>query len=100
MSENKLAAVGDVMDKWPSKSPRQHFRTTSFMLLIASAAVWTGVLLDPQIGPLVLHVVGAFGVALAVMATAMGLGLLGFGIFMVGDRLMCWFRRASQWPEA
>jgi hypothetical protein len=63
------------------------------------AAVWFGVLVDPQIGLLAFYIVGAFGVALAVMIIAMGLGVLGFGIFAVGDRLTGWVRRASQWPE-
>jgi hypothetical protein len=83
----------------PGKGQRRQFGTRSLILLIALAAVWFGVLVDPQIGPLALYIVGAFGVALAVMAMAMGLGFLGFGIFAVGDRLAGWVRRASQWPE-
>ena len=83
----------------PGKGQRRQFGTRSLILLIALAAVWFGVLVDPQIGPLALYIVGAFGVALAVMAMAMSLGFLGFGIFAVGDRLVGWVRRASQWPE-
>ena len=75
------------------------FRPTRSILLITLGAVWFGLLVDPQIGPLVFHFVSAFGLGLTVMATAMGLGLLGFGIFAVGDRLAGWIRRASQWPQ-
>ena len=82
-----------------SGKARRQFRTRSLILLIALAAIWLGVLVDPQIGPLALLMMGAFGVALAVMAMAMGLGFLGFGIFAAGNRLAGWVRRASQWPE-
>jgi len=81
------------------RGQRQRFRTRSLILVIGLAVVWLGVLADPQIGPLTLYVVGAFGIALTLMAIAMGLGFLGFGIFAVGDWLVGWFRRALQWPE-
>jgi hypothetical protein len=80
-----------------AKGRRRQFRRMSLILLIALIAVWLGVLVDPQIGLLMVYVMGAFGVALTVMA--MGLGFLGFGIFAAGDRLAGWVRRASQWPE-
>jgi hypothetical protein len=83
----------------PDKGRRRTFRPRSFILLIALAAVWLDVLIDPHIGPLTLYIMGAFGLALAVMAVAMGLGFLGFGIFAVSTRLAGWVRRASQWPE-
>jgi hypothetical protein len=82
-----------------AKGRRRQFRRMSLILLIALIAVWLGVLVDPQIGLLMVYVMGAFGVALTVMAMAMGLGFLGFGIFAAGDRLAGWVRRASQWPE-
>jgi hypothetical protein len=98
MSEDKCAAVEDVL-KVRSVNGRRQFRTRSLVLLIILAAVWLIVLVDPHIGPLALYVVGAFGVALAVMAVAMGLGFLGFGIFAVSDWLVRWIHRTSQWPE-
>ena len=58
-----------------------------------------GVLLDPRVGPLVLLVVGAFGITLAVMGVAMGLGLLGFGLCSTCDRIVGWLLRASRWPD-
>jgi hypothetical protein len=99
MSGDKLPEVDNLRETRPGKRRRRPFRTRSLILLLTLAVVWFAVLVDPQIGPLALHVVGAFGIALAVMAAAMGLGFLGFGIFAVGDRLAGWFRRASQWPE-
>ena len=99
MSEDKLQLVENVSETRIGNQRRRPFRSRSLLLLLTLAVVWSAVLVDPQIGPLALYVVGAFGIALAVMATAMGLGFLGFGIFSVGDRLAGWFRRASQWPE-
>jgi hypothetical protein len=99
MSQDELPVVDNVRETQPGKQQRRPFRTRSLILLLTLAVVWFAVLVDPQIGPLALYVVGAFGIALAVMATAMGLGFLGFGIFAVGDRLAGWYRRVSQWPE-
>ena len=36
---------------------------------------------------------------LAVVATAMGLGLLGFGLCTAGERAIGWLRRTARWPE-
>ena len=78
---------------------RRQFRLRTVMLVIALAAVWMGVLLDPNVAPLVLVVLGAFGIGLGVMALAMGLGLLGFGLFAAGERTLGWLRRAVRWPD-
>jgi hypothetical protein len=69
------------------------------ILLVSLAAAWLIVLGDPHIARLLLFFVGAFGIALALIAAAMGLGLLGFGLFAAGDRLIGWLRRASRWPD-
>jgi hypothetical protein len=69
------------------------------MLVITLVAVWLGILLDPDVGPLLLLLSGAFGATLALMGLATGLGLLGFGLCSVCDRVLSWFRRASQWPD-
>jgi len=66
------------------------------MLLIAIAAVWMRVLLDPQISLLVLLLLGAFGITFAVIGVAMGLGLVGFGLCAACDWMVVWLRRASR----
>ena len=73
--------------------------TACAMMAVVLAAVWLGVLLDPQVGPLVAFLLGGFGVTLAVMGVAMGLGLLGFGLCAATDRLLGVIRRASHWPD-
>jgi hypothetical protein len=55
---------------------------------VALIAVWMRVLIDLQIARLVLIIVGGFGVALAMVRLPMGLGLLGFGRFTAGDRVV------------
>jgi hypothetical protein len=83
-----------------SKRRRWWFRgTRTTMMAVVLAAVWLGVLLDPQVGPLVAFLLGGFGVTLAVMGVAMGLGLLGFGLCAATDRLLGVIRRASRWPD-
>src|SRR5262249_20675139 len=79
---------------------RRQFRLRTLMLVIALAAVGMGLLLDPNIAPLTWLFLGAFGIALAVMALAMGLGLLGFGLCTVGDRFLGWLRRSARWPDS
>ena len=69
------------------------------MLVVALVSVWSWVLLDPFIGPLVLAVLAWVAGTLAVVGTAMGLGLLGFVLCTAGDRFIGWLRRAGSWPE-
>ena len=78
---------------------RRRFRTRTMLIAVVLAAVWLGVLLDPQVGPLVAFLLAGFGVSLAVMGVAMGLGLLGLGLFAAADRLLCVIRRASRRPD-
>jgi hypothetical protein len=83
-----------------SERPRSwQFRTRTMMMAIVLAAVWLEVLLDAQIGPLVVFLLVGFGVTLAVMGVAMGLGLLGFGLLTAADRLLGAIRRAARWPD-
>lgn len=93
-------------DKIPSgkqaRSPerrRRRFRTRTILLIAALVSAWSIVLVNPNIGPLVLFALGAFGMTLGVMGAAMGLGWLGFGLFAAGDRIIGWFRRGSTWPD-
>jgi hypothetical protein len=78
---------------------RRRFRRRIVLLAAALGAAWIGVLHGPQVGPLVLWVLGSLGITLAVMAAAMGLGLLGFGLFAAGGRVAGWLRRAARWPD-
>jgi hypothetical protein len=78
---------------------RRQFRTRTLMLVVFLAAVWMGVLLDPNLGPVVLMGLAAFGLAVGLMGTAMVLGILGFGLFAASERVMGWLRRASRWPD-
>jgi hypothetical protein len=78
---------------------RRQFRIRSMMLAIALVAAWMWVLLDPFVGPLVLAIVMWVGGTLAIVAGAMGLALLGFGLCTAGERMIGWLRRAASWPE-
>jgi hypothetical protein len=89
----------------PAKEPSspgqggRAYRRRMAVLGVFLAVVWLGVLVDPQVGPMVLFALGGFGAVLGVFVAAMGLGLLGFGLCAAGDRLVGWLRRGSRWPE-
>ena len=78
---------------------RRRFRMRSWILLIALVAIWAWVLMDREIGLWVLKGLAVVAATLLVMALAMGLGLLGFGIFGIGGRIVDWLRHASRWPD-
>jgi hypothetical protein len=81
-----------------SRKPlRSRWRTRS--LLIALLVVWLALLLDPSVGRMLWEAALGFGITLAVIALAMGLGLMGFGLFAVGDRFLAWLRAGSRWPD-
>ncbi len=69
------------------------------MLVVALVAVWLWILLDPVIGSLALQILAYYVATLVLVATAMGLGLVGFGLCTAGGRLIGWLRRRSSWPE-
>jgi len=91
--------VEEAKDARRSRLRQRQFQARSLMLVITLAVVWLGILLDPNVGPLLLLLSGAFAITLAVMGLAMGLGLLGFGLCSACDRAVGWLRRASQWPD-
>jgi hypothetical protein len=68
-------------------------------LLIAFLVIWAVLLLDPMVGRVLWNVALGFATTLAVLAMAIGLGLMGSGLFAVGDRLLTWLRACSQWPD-
>ena len=79
------------------KELRGRWRTRS--LLIAFLLIWLELLLDPTVGRMLWDVALGFGITLAVLALAMGLGLMGSGLFAVGDRVLSWLRAGSRWPD-
>ena len=79
------------------KPLRGRWRTRS--LLVALVVVWMGLLLDPTVGRMFWDAALGFGITLAVLALAMGLGLIGFGLFAVGDRVLAWLKAGSRWPD-
>jgi hypothetical protein len=99
MIDDKSSTVQEVDRKRQGRLRRGQFGLCRLMLVIAFVAIWVSVLFDQHIGPLVLLVLGTFGVVLAVMGMAMGLGLLGFGVYSACDRAVGWLHRASQWPD-
>jgi hypothetical protein len=76
---------------------RSRWRTRS--LLIAFLLIWLELLFDPTLGRMLWNAALGFGITLAVLALAMGLGLMGSGLFAVGDRLLAWMRAGSRWPD-
>jgi hypothetical protein len=69
------------------------------VLAVILGAVWIGLLLDPAIATLALGVVFALGLTAGVFLAAMGLGMIGSGVFAIGDRVFAWLRQGSRWPE-
>jgi hypothetical protein len=78
---------------------RRRTRARSVLLAVALVAVWGEVLFDATVRTLVLGMGVAIGCAVGLMAAAMALGLLGFGLFALFDRASAWVVRAHRWPE-
>lgn len=92
-------AKGDMPRTPAPDRRRRQFRIRSIMLVVALVAVWMWVLLDPIIRGIVIAVLLWASSTLAIVGTAMGLGLLGFGVCTTGERIIGWLRRSSSWPE-
>ena len=98
---------------WNDQGGRQRsrrFRVRIWVVSLVLLAIWLGLLLDPMVGPLILGilmafgllilgVLMAFGLTLALIVGTMGLGIMGFGLFAVGDHVIAWLRQGSRWPE-
>lgn len=69
------------------------------ILSLLLAGLFLDFLFDPMLGPMMLALAADIGLALGVMAGAMALGTIGFGLFAAGDRVIAWLRRSAQWPE-
>jgi uncharacterized membrane protein len=98
------AEVGPAKEVAPraqdSDRRRRQFRIRSMMLVVALVAVWLWILRDPLLGQLVVGVVMWVASILLLVGMTMGLGLLGFGLCTVGDRIIHWLRRGSTWPDS
>jgi hypothetical protein len=55
--------------------------------------------LNPMLGPLFAFLALAIGLTLGILATALALGMMGTGLFAVGDRVVAWLRNGRRWPE-
>jgi hypothetical protein len=78
---------------------RSRFPSRTIVLTAVLAVVWIEILLDAQALGLVLILLGGIGITLGIIAAAMGLGFLGFGLCMAGDWVIGWLRRAREWPD-
>jgi hypothetical protein len=63
------------------------------------ALIWAGLLLDPMIAGMALGAILALALTMGMLLGAMSLGIIGSGLFAVGDRVFSWLRRGSRWPE-
>jgi pilus assembly protein TadC len=70
--------------------PRPGWLTVLLLIVI-----YGGLLFDPLLRPVLLFAL--IGVGL-IFAMAMALGMMGTGLFAVGDRLFAWLRRCTRWP--
>ncbi len=66
---------------------------------LSMTAIWLVVLLDPMVRLLILGGLMAMALTPGVLVAAMALGMIGTGLFAVGDRFIAWLRRNSRWPE-
>lgn len=89
-------------DPWrehPGRAVRGRFglptRIGTLMLLI----LVVGFLFDPMVGPGIVLVLMGIGLALGILAAAAALGMIGVGLFAVGDRVVAWMRRGREWPD-
>jgi hypothetical protein len=78
---------------------RRQFRLRSLMMIVALVAVWAWALRMPGVGGLLLVLGGAVAIGLGVLLGAMFLGLLGFGLFALYDRLAARGRAEPQWQQ-
>lgn len=80
-------------------APRRRIGARAMVLAVALAAVWGEVLFDATVRTLILGMGVAIGCTLGLMAAAMALGMVGFGLFALFDRVSVWMTRATHWPD-
>lgn len=86
--------------EWKARKGRPfQYRVRTLALLILVVAVWLGLILDPNTGPLILGLMAAFGIGVGTLLAAMSLGALGFGFCTVVTRTAGWLGRGLRWPD-
>lgn len=78
---------------------RCQVRLQGLLVAIALAALAFGFLRLPGVAGVVVLLLGAVGITLLVMLGAMALGLLGFGLFALFDRIIGGARDPGAWPD-
>lgn len=63
------------------------------------AVLFLGLSSDPLVGPLIVGAVKLAALTVGIVAAAMLLGLIGSGLFAVGDRILAGLRGANHWPD-
>ncbi|MGC8642699.1 MAG: hypothetical protein ACP5XB_22810 [Isosphaeraceae bacterium] len=86
-----------------AKLQARRYQRRIWTLGLIVAVTWLELLLDPMARPLVLDgllVLAMVLSGLGVLLLAMALGMIGAGLFAVGDRVIAWVEQGSRWPEA
>ncbi len=68
------------------------------LMAVAVASAWMLVIVDLGAWSLLWSLLLALACTLAILIGAMGLGLLGFGLFGVAELILEWFRRTARRP--
>ena len=74
-------------------------RRLAVLLAVLGGSIGFALLIDPELGLLGFFLVLAAGGTFVILAAALALAWLGFGLFALGDRVVGWVRRATTWPK-
>jgi hypothetical protein len=86
------------LDRWEPGQPSR-FRLRIWVFSLVVLAIWTGLFLDPLVGPLLSAVLLAFGLTLALFLGMMALGILGCVLSAAGNLMIARLRQCARWPE-
>ncbi|MFO0891364.1 MAG: hypothetical protein U0790_19750 [Isosphaeraceae bacterium] len=92
-------APGDRAGHPAEAAARRVYTRRISVLWIGLAVLFVLFLYDRVIGSMIVLTLTGIALSLAVLAGAMALGMVGTGLFAIGDRLFAWLKRSSQWPE-
>jgi hypothetical protein len=68
------------------------------LMAVAVASAWMLVIVDLGAWSLLCSLLLALACTFAILIGAMGLGLLGFGLFGIAERVLEWLRQTARWP--